>query len=292
MSRLLAVDDEPFNLLMIEEFLHEDHDLVCAGDGESAWQLLDGAPDDFDLVILDRIMPGIDGLETLRRIRTDPRFRMMPVIMQTAACAPSEVAEGLALGAWYYLAKPYDGAALASIVRSALHDRERRLETDRLDSDLGHMLAMMRHARYCFRTPEEARRLANMLARLRPDRPALAMGLLELMLNAVEHGNLGLSYAEKGALMAADRWADEIARRLKAPEWSARQAELELERDGQVLRFTLRDAGAGFDWRGYLEMDPARAFDAHGRGIAMARMLAFSELEYLGQGNIVVATIS
>jgi CheY-like chemotaxis protein len=162
---LLAVDDEPFNLLMIEEFLNGEHELVSAGSGEAAWTLLDRAPDDFDLVILDRIMPGVDGLETLRRIRSDPRFRMTPVIMQTAACAPAEVAEGLALGAWYYLAKPYDGEALVSIVRSALQDRERRLETDRLDSDLGHVLEITQRALYRFRTPTEARQLVQLLAR-------------------------------------------------------------------------------------------------------------------------------
>jgi len=290
MTRLLAVDDEPFNLLMIEEFLAGEYELHSAGDGETAWRMLDAEPHAYDLAILDRIMPGIDGLETLRRIRADPRFRMMPVIMQTAACAPAEVAEGLALGAWYYLAKPYDGAALASIVRSALLDRERRLANDRLDSDLGHVLAMTRSAVYSFRTPLEAGQLANMLARLRPDQQQLAMGLLELMLNAVEHGNLALSHADKGALLASGGWTEEIQRRLDAPEWSARQAEVTFLRQGGALQFTIRDQGAGFDWRRFLEMDPARAFDAHGRGIAMARMLSFSSLEYLGSGNTVVAT--
>jgi CheY-like chemotaxis protein len=291
MTRVLAVDDEPFNLLMIEEYLDAEYDFVTAGDGGAAWTLLDSAPQEFDLVILDRIMPGIDGLETLRRIRADPRFRTMPVIMQTAACSPAEVAEGLALGAWYYLAKPYDGAALASIVRSALQDRARRLETDRFDSDLGEVLAITHGAVYRFRTPAQARLLATQLARLRPDQQALPMGLLELLLNAVEHGNLGLSYADKGALLAQGCWHEEIERRLGVAEWSTRQAQLEFAREGDILRFRLVDSGAGFDWRRYLAMDPSRAFDPHGRGIAMARMLAFADLEYQGTGNTVVFSV-
>lgn len=291
MSHILAVDDEPFNLIMIEEFLADDHEVVTAGDGLAAWQMLDREPERFDLVILDRIMPGMDGMETLRRIRNDARFRLMPVIMQTAACAPGEVAEGLAAGAWYYLAKPYQGGALISIVESALHDRSARLETARLDTDINSMLAMTRQARYQFRSPDEARRLAAMLARLCPDPLGAAMGLAELMLNAVEHGNLGISYAEKGKLLAADTWREEIERRLAAPEFRERRAELEFSREDAQLRITIRDEGAGFDWGKYLELDPVRAFDANGRGIALARQLAFASMEYQAPGNQVTATL-
>lgn len=291
MSRLLAVDDEPFNLMMIAEFLADDHEIVTAGDGLEAWRLLDREPERFDAVILDRIMPGMDGMETLRRIRGDARFRLMPVIMQTAACAPDEVAEGLAAGAWYYLAKPYQGGALISIIESALYDRASRLEMDRLDTDINGVLAMTRQARYQFRSPGEARRLAAMLSRLCPDKLGAAMGLAELMINAVEHGNLGIGYAEKGELLAANTWKEEIEHRLATPELGGRLAELEFAHEDTHLRFTIRDEGAGFDWKNYLDLDPARAFDANGRGIALARQLAFASLEYHGTGNLVTATL-
>ena len=291
MARLLTVDDEPFNLMMIAEFLAGDHELVTASDGLEAWALLDSEPERFDAVLLDRLMPRMDGMETLRRIKADERFRLMPVIMQTAACAPSEVAEGLAAGAWYYLAKPYDGAALVSIVNSALSDRASRRDMERLDTDINGVLSMTRQARYEFRSPDEARRLAAMLARLCPENPGVAIGLAELLLNAVEHGNLAITYAEKGELLAANRWQEEIGRRLAAAEFGSRRAELEFVLEGTRLRFTIRDEGSGFDWRSYLEMDPARAFDAHGRGIALARQLAFASLEYQGTGNVVTATV-
>lgn len=291
MSRILAVDDEPFNLMIIEELLAGEHELVTAGDGLEAWQLLDREPERFDVVLLDRQMPGMDGMETLRRIRADPRFGLIPVIMQTAACAPGDVAKGLAAGAWYYLAKPYDGAALVSIVNSALHDRANRLELARLDTDISGVLAMTRQALYRFRTPAEAQRLASMLGRLCPDNAGVVMGLAELMINAVEHGNLGITYAEKSKLLASNTWMEEIERRLDIPELGVRRAEIEFVRKGDHLRFTIRDEGAGFDWRNYLEMDPARAFDAHGRGIALARHMSFASLEYQGNGNVVTATV-
>ncbi len=174
-------------------------------------------------------------MATLRRIRADARFRLMPVIMQTAASSPGEVAAG----AWYYLAKPYDGAALASIVKSALNDRANRLEMACLDTDIKDVLAMTTQARYQFRSPDEARRLAAMLARLCHGNTGLAMGLTELLLNAVEHGNLGISYAEKSKLLISDTWLEEIERRLIDPAFGRRRAELEFAREGTQLRFTI-----------------------------------------------------
>jgi CheY-like chemotaxis protein len=291
MPNLLAVDDEPHHLLMIEEYLGSDHKLVMAGDGLEAWKLLDSDPARFDAVILDRRMPRMDGMETLRRIRADERYQLIPVIMQTAACEPSEVAEGLAAGAWYYLAKPYEGAALVSIVKSALNDRAGRLEMERLETDITSVLALTRQARYQFRSPAEARQLAAMWSRFLAGRAGVGMALAELMLNAIEHGNLAITYAEKSELLAADRLQEEVTRRLASTEFGDRRAELEFAHEGTHVRFTIRDQGAGFDWKNYLEMDPARAFDSHGRGIALARQLAFESLEYQGAGNVVTATL-
>jgi hypothetical protein len=55
---------------------------------------------------------------------------------------------------------------------------------------------------------------------------------------------------------------------------------------------TIQDEGDGFDWQKYLDFDPERAFDPHGRGIAMARMMSFDALEYQGKGNTVVLKIA
>ena len=70
-----------------------------------------------------------------------------------------------------------------------------------------------------------------------------------------------------------------------------RHAEVRVRRSDGELSFRICDQGAGFNWRGYLEMSPERAFDTHGRGIAMARMLSFERVEYAAQGNEVEAVI-
>ena len=65
-----------------------------------------------------------------------------------------------------------------------------------------------------------------------------------------------------------------------------------MEQGANELIFTIRDGGPGFDWRAYLEFSPERAFDPNERGIALARQMSFSSLEYQGNGNIVVARIA
>lgn len=287
MAKLLVVDDEPINLEIIGHCLEDEHQLAFAEDGLEAWAMLEAAPHAYDGVILDRMMPRMDGMEVLRRLKTDKRFRDVPVIMQSAADSSEQVAEGLAAGAWYYLAKPYVPTALRSIVNAALDDRRNRKDLARIGDKLQTILDLADQARFRFRTLEEVAILSATLAQMCPSPETVAMGLSELMLNAVEHGNLGINYADKGRLIEEGQWQEEVERRLADPVQAERHAIIELQRDSEHLSFTIRDQGPGFDWQRYLDLDPARAFDSHGRGIAMARHLAFASLEYQGAGNAV-----
>jgi anti-sigma regulatory factor (Ser/Thr protein kinase) len=117
----------------------------------------------------------------------------------------------------------------------------------------------------------------------------LAIGLIELFLNAVEHGNLGIGYKEKSVLNLNGTWDVEIERRMALPENASKVVEVEFQRVQKEIRFRIRDQGQGFDWESYLQFSPERAFDSHGRGIALARNLSFSRLEYQGSGNEVIA---
>jgi CheY-like chemotaxis protein len=285
MAKLLVVDDEPINLEIIGHCLEDEHQLAFAEDGLEAWAMLEASPQAYDGVILDRMMPRMDGMEVLRRLKADKRFRDVPVIMQSAADSSEQVAEGLAAGAWYYLAKPYAPKALRSIVNAALDDRRNRKDLAQIGGKLQTILDLADQASFRFRTLEEVSVLSSTLAQMCPNPETVAMGLSELMLNAVEHGNLGIDYAEKGRLIEDGLWQDEVERRLTNPVQARRHAIIELRRESMHLSFTIRDQGPGFDWQRYLDLDPSRAFDSHGRGIAMARHLAFESMEYRGAGN-------
>jgi anti-sigma regulatory factor (Ser/Thr protein kinase) len=117
-------------------------------------------------------------------------------------------------------------------------------------------------------------------------------GISELLVNALEHGNLKIGYAEKSNLMRSGTWQMEVERRLSAKENIDGYIELEFKVEADTVQIRIRDQGKGFDWTPFLDLDPERAFDPHGRGIAMARLSSFDDLEYLGDGNEVLATVN
>lgn len=290
---LLVVDDEPLNLAVISEFLDGlGYELVLTDSGEAAWKMLLEEPSRFDAVLLDRMMPGMDGMEVLRRIKQDPLLKLLPVIMQTAASSPEQVAEGLKAGAFYYLAKPFKQGVLRAVVATALRDRaDQVLET--LHAKYKHLaLGHLDEAHFTFSSTEDAHHIAALLSCLCPSQEAANMGLIELMLNAIEHGNLGISYEEKTRLITEDRLQEEIERRLAMPDYSGKVATVGFRRTGNNLIFTIKDQGTGFDWKVYLDMSLDRMMDNHGRGIAMSRSISFTKLEYRGNGSCVEATIS
>ena len=293
-TRILAVDDEALNLEILLEYFADECalSLDTADGGEAAWALLQNPENDYKAILLDRMMPGLDGIGLLKRIKGDARLAGIPVIMQTAANSAAQIREGLEAGAYYYLTKPYRRDNLLAIVQAALIDAEAR---DALRLQLhSHInsLQFLKQAEFSIRTVDEASQLASFIARACPNAEMVVMGISELLINAVEHGNLGLSYAEKSSLKRDDCWRPEIDRRAALPSNIEKEVKLQFQRDERSITLRVIDQGNGFDWQSFLEIEPERAFDPNGRGIALARLLSFSTLIYEGGGNTAVATIS
>ena len=291
-ARILVVDDEPINLEIIADCLEDSgYWLTLAEGGEAAWNKLEEASPLFDLVVLDRMMPGVDGLALVERMKGDARFSATPVIMQTAAASPDQVREGLAAGVKYYLTKPFEPEALQTIVRVALEDVHGRVALEHRLRDLGNAFGLMARAEFKVRTLAEAHALAALLATLSPSPELAVMGLSELLVNGIEHGNLGIDFREKYLLKEEDRWLEEVERRLALPENASKRVRLTLTQDLEDWLFVIEDEGNGFEWEEFLELLPERAFAPNGRGIALARQLAFRDLVYEGCGNRVRASI-
>lgn len=293
-ANVLVVDDEAINLEIVQGYLSSEagFQVLAAEGGEQAWQLLQDASNRVDVILLDRMMPGLDGLALLKRIKSNARLSGIPVIMQTAAISPSQIREGLEAGAYYYLTKPYRPDDLLAIVHAALSDSAARDELKRqLDQHLD-SLRLLNRAEFRIRTLTEAAQLAALVAQTCPCPDKVVMGLSELLINGIEHGNLGISYAEKTRLKREERWLEEIQHRLALPEHRHKVVQLDFQRFDDEIVVRVIDQGQGFDWERFLEMDPGRACDPNGRGIALARMLSFSSIEYEGKGNIVIARIA
>ena len=283
--KILAVDDDEFNLDLMEHHLgRAGYQVVRAEDGVIALQKLEEDPG-IELIVLDRVMPNLGGMDVVRRTKADARFQDIPVVMQTGASATDQVSEGIKAGVYYYLTKPYAGATLLGIVNAALADARTKKKLREKVSACGQALGLMEEARFRFQTLEEAAGLASFVSNCFPEPESLVIGLHELLLNAVEHGNLGITYSEKTRLLRSESWKEEIERRLSLPEYSKRFATLTFKATQAALTVHIKDAGRGFDWKDYLDFSIKRATDPHGRGIATSRALSFHSLEYLGAGN-------
>ena len=291
-ATILIVDDEPINLDIIRAHLENDnYELLMASNGHEAWSILEATPARFDVIILDRMMPGIDGMQLLFDIKDSDLLEHVPVVMQTAKAESRDIVEGINAGAYYYLTKPYEGDVLKTIVRSAVNDRLHQKSLHESLHEGRQIFHMMTFGRFKIHNLHECNLVASQVAHLCPAPHRVITGISELLINALEHGNLKIGYEEKSKLMRRGMWQIEIDRRLNASENIGGFIELEFQVASDMVQIRIRDQGPGFDWTPYMDFDPDRAFDPHGRGIAVARLSSFDDLEYIGVGNEVIATV-
>ena len=120
--KILIVDDDRLNRKVLSTMLHDaGFETVQATDGLEALKALEN-DNDIKVILLDRMMPNMDGMEFMREFSKRAQWVYKKVIMQTAANQPKDVIEGKSTGAYYYLTKPFDSTILLSVVRAAIDD--------------------------------------------------------------------------------------------------------------------------------------------------------------------------
>jgi PAS domain S-box-containing protein len=142
-AHILIVDDEPEAAVLLEYVLRKDgHRISTAQSGAQALARLEAAlqgRDPVQLMLLDLLMPEMDGLAVLRRVRDHPRLSRLPVIVVTAAASLSQEVAGLEAGADDFIAKPYSPQQLLARVRTALRTRYAEEALGRAE-ELAHLL--------------------------------------------------------------------------------------------------------------------------------------------------------
>jgi DNA-binding response OmpR family regulator len=118
-KRILIVDDEPSIVISLEWLMkREGFETLVAGDGEAALAAVaQGAP---DLVLLDVMLPKLNGFEVARRIRSDPRWQGVKILILSAKGRDAEVTRGLGLGADAYVTKPFSTKELVARIKQLL----------------------------------------------------------------------------------------------------------------------------------------------------------------------------
>ncbi len=291
---ILIANSDALELTSLSESLSDPRYRVQGVSSDTqAWDALQHGGVDYDLVLLADAQSGVEILPLLARIRADPRFDDVPVIVQTEADRKRTILDAYRGGAYACLLRPYDQDLLLAIVGSALGIAARQKLLGRQLLESISVFTQLQQARFEFSNLTEARQLSTQLAKLCPAPEVAVVGLAELMVNAVEHGNLEIGFEEKGRLNREGEgaWVAEIERRMVSPLYRQRRAHVEFERLADCLIFRVCDQGKGFDWASFLGVSAARAQEMHGRGIAMAKALVFPDLFYEDGGRVAVAAI-
>lgn len=291
--RVLAVDDDRTALIILEQSLVDlGYEVTAAAGGSEALEYLKDSGALVDVVVLDRRMPEVDGIEVVRRMKADPKLRRIPIIMLTGASEETEIEEGVSAGVFYYLVKPASTALLRTITAAAMREAEQQMSFDGRAKSQFSALKYVDTCRLYVRTLEEATEAAALLSECFPDPARVGDGLLELIVNAVEHGIYGLGFDKKSEVLQTGTVEDYLRPSYDDPAFSGGRAEVVFTRKNGGFTVIITDPGPGFDWKQFLTVNPARAVDSHGRGIAKAANMSFDKVTYNESGNRVVAHIS
>lgn len=140
---------------------------------------------------------------------------------------------------------------------------------------------------YTLKTLPEAQSIAQNIIQALNLQPRIYIGLLELLINAIEHGNLEIDYEQKTQLVENKKWQEEVAQRYCQSPYKDRFVTITVDEIADYYIITIEDQGEGFDWLHYTNALADVTDNKHGRGILIAQMISFQRLEYLGSGNIV-----
>ncbi|MBA2422916.1 MAG: response regulator [Chitinophagales bacterium] len=285
---LLVDDDVTFTTVIKSSLEKEGYQVYAANHAKEAMEYLDHHHRDIEVMLLDWSMPDVSGIELLRQVKQDKTYENIPVIMHTVLGNAEYIQQGLEAGAFFYLVKPVKKTLLISTIRAALLDLKRRRDLLSKLRDSQRALRFMVEGTFHFRTVQQGDNLAVRIANECPN-PQEAIYISELFANAVEHGNVTLSYDEKTKLISQNKLQEEVERRLALPEHRDKYVTVTFKKNPDRISILVEDMGNGFDFIKYLQFDDGRVLDNHGRGIAIVNALL--TLNYLEKGNKAVVEI-
>lgn len=281
---ILAVDDD----VMIHKLLSysleawDNYHLVSMHSAPDAQAYLKEHQHEVNAIILDWEMPEMTGIEFLNWQKEQETYQDIPVIMLTGNNKKEDIKMGIDAGAYYYLIKPFNQDLLKSILSAAINDYLRLRELHEQVKQTHDPFANLVEGMFKIKTLEDASQMSVLISNTCSD-PQEALIICEIFNNAIEHGNLGITYDEKSAFIEDNSLNEEVIKRLNEPKYRDRYATIDfLKKDGQLF-LTVQDMGEGFDFEKFLEFDTDRVFESHGRGIAMVNSIF--DVEYFGNGS-------
>ncbi len=285
MKVLIVEDDKVSGKKMQSIVTHQGHQVEIAEDGIQGIELYNKFKP--DLIFTDVLMPKMSGMEFLNTIRkTD---NVVIIIVNTAYGSEEYALEAIRLNANNYIIKPIHFSEIFHHLKkyeAIIQERTLRREIE----------AMFIKRFYTLQLPNKVEQIPSVVEHLLTiagdaicpeEQLGVRLGLIELIVNAVEHGNMGITYDEKKRAINQNRLDDLYQERLAESEIAARRVKIKFELSERGCEWTITDEGSGFDWQTIPDPTKGKALRALiGRGIFLSRFY-FDELEFIGDGNII-----
>lgn len=244
----------------------------------------------FDCAVLGS---GQQALKAFAFIKRRVQCEFVPTILIGASWDANQIQQRYDEGAFFVFGQGLRSPSqFSNILTSALHQSKYQRHLLNRIKDKQDVVSTLHEGTFKIQTISQARVLARLLSFLTDEPDRIGMGLMEIFVNSIEHGNLELDYNDKTRLMEEDKLQEEMDSRLQREPYKSRFTTVRVKvEDSGKIQFEVDDMGKGFDFQQYLKIDEDRLYESHGRGIAMAKMLAFSKLEYQGKGNLVLLEV-
>lgn len=279
---LIAEDGETLRTVLAKYLAREGYEPIEAADGEKAIELYRTLRP--EIVVSDIMMPRMDGLSLLREIHAiNPAAS---VILMTGYGNEDILLKALQGGAVNFFKKPFNMKELAVEIEKITQYRRAAEQPALFCPDLVEETKAFR-----FSTADAAfmpviNQIAFQLPLLVNETEILniKIGIEEMITNAIEHGNLGITFQEKSSAIAEGRFGDLVAQRVKDGERGRRQVTVLSRLTRERFQVTIRDEGDGFDWQALPDLSAGNLLAFNGRGVFLTKIY-FDEVSYNAKGN-------
>jgi len=287
--KILIVEDDHASRLFLESLLESNnYDFRSAENGIEGLNVFDEYNP--DIVLSDIKMPIMDGLELLEAIRDKNSDAIVVII--TAFGSENYAIQALHLGANNYLKKPVSSQELLRLLKKYKAIISGKYSPESLPGKLINRTFSVEFKSEYTKIPKIVDKIMieSAIDINDSEKVNIELGLVELITNAIEHGNLGISYIEKQLALDDGKLSELFDERVHNKKFKNRNVKVDFFTDEGKYQWTITDDGEGFNWKSIPDpTDQEHILELNGRGIFISNFL-FDKIEYFGKGNVVIAT--
>lgn len=288
MKILYVEDDEQTRWICVSILTSLGHEVTQADNANAAWLLLETEKVDFDCLILDKNMPNGSGLELIRAIRGSVWHTELPAIMLSAEGGNTSVMESIEGGVNLYLTKPATKAQLGAALEKIQSDVKKRKALTYRYEQLVEGIFNLNSGLFKFQTPSQAKSVALLLSQIAPQPDRVFLGLFEIFINSIEHGNLQIEPDRKNQAIQEGRYREELELLARQYPYNSRWVQVECISDCEFCTLRVSDEGSGFNWRTQVGQCSAPSILGEMHGLHRAMNAGFHQLDYEEDGRVAV----